>query len=76
MQTIETGDFKEARRCRRVQYSGLATAITLNGSNYRGNVFAVKEVGSAENRRWVVKFVPKQDKPTVARQERHKPAYL
>jgi hypothetical protein len=42
MQIIETDDPVEAQRCRRVQYSGNATAITLRGSEYVGVIKSVK----------------------------------
>ena len=67
MQTIETSESLEAQRCRRAQYSGLATVLTLNGSKYRGKVIAVKEVQSAQATCWIVRIAP-QPSP-------YKPAY-
>jgi hypothetical protein len=63
MLTIETADPLEAQRCRRRQYSGLATALILNGSRYVGTVLAVKEVQSAGSTRWIVRITPETKKP-------------
>src|SRR5882762_5730005 len=59
MQVIETNDPVEAQRCRRVQYVGIPTAVTLGGSKFVGLVQSVKqEVGP----RWIVTIIPKQPK--------------
>jgi hypothetical protein len=59
MQVIETNDPVEAQRCRRAQYVGLPTAVTLGGSKFVGLVQSVKqEVGP----RWIVTIIPKQPK--------------
>ena len=57
MQVIETNDPVEAQRCRRAQYVGITTAVTLGGSKFVGLVQSVKhEVGP----RWIVTIIPKQ----------------
>ncbi len=42
MQVIETNDPVEAQRCRRAQYVGFPTAVTLGGSKFVGLVQSVK----------------------------------
>jgi len=59
MQVIETNDPVEAQRCRRAQYTGRPTAVTLGGSKFLGLVRSVKEeVGP----RWIVTIIPKEAK--------------
>jgi len=59
MQVIETNDPVEAQRCRRAQYVGFPTAVTLSGSKFVGLVQSVKEeVGP----RWIVTIIPKEPK--------------
>jgi hypothetical protein len=59
MQVIETNDPVEAQRCRRAQYVGIPTAVTLGGSKFVGLVKSVKqEVGP----RWIITIIPKQPK--------------
>ena len=68
MQVIETNDPLEAQRCRRAQYVGLPTAVTLGGSRFVGLVQSVKqEVGQ----RWIVTIIPKQ--PKVFALQRYRP---
>ena len=43
MQVIETTDPVEAQRCRRAQYVGFPTAVTLGGSKFVGLVQSVKQ---------------------------------
>jgi hypothetical protein len=59
MQIIETDDPVEAQRCRRVQYSGHATAITLGGSEYVGVIKSVKQQAGP---RWIITIIPKETK--------------
>ena len=70
MRVIETKDPREAQRCRRAQYSGLASTSTLNGSTVRGVVRSVREETGAL---WVVTIIPKERK--VFALPRHKPSY-
>jgi hypothetical protein len=51
MQVIKTNDPVEAQRCRRAQYVGIPTAVTLGGS-------VKQEIGP----RWIVTIIPKQPK--------------
>jgi hypothetical protein len=70
VQRIQTSDAVEAQRCRRAQYSGLPTTITLNGLTIRGIVQSVRE----ENRAlWIVTVIPKVQK--IFTLPRHKPSY-
>jgi hypothetical protein len=70
MQIIETDDPVEAQRCRRVQYHGHPTAITLRGSKYVGVIKSVKEEAGP---RWIITIVPKETKAFA--RPRHRPSY-
>jgi hypothetical protein len=61
MQKIATSDSIEAQRCRRAQYSGQPTALTLSGSKISGFVQSVKEDRSGEAPRWIVTIIPKRE---------------
>ena len=64
MQIIETNDPVEAQRCRRVQYNGHPTSVTLGGSKFVGVVKSVKEeVGP----RWIITLSQKKPKPSRGR---------
>lgn len=54
MQTLETTDLKEARRCRIAQFSGRDTTLILGGSSVTGTVRAVKEDKSSNPPRWLI----------------------
>jgi hypothetical protein len=70
MQMIETKDPVEAQRCRRAQYSGCPTKVTLSGSTVLGLVRSVKEESGP---RWIVTIIPKE--PKVFALPRQKPTY-
>jgi hypothetical protein len=70
VEVIETKDPHEAQRCRRAQYSGLPTTITLNGSTIRGVVRSVKEEPGAL---WIVSIITKEQKDFAF--PRHRPSY-
>ena len=59
MQTVETTNPVEARRCRSAQYRGQPAEISLNGSRFFGMVRSVQEVRSSSPNRWIVTIVPK-----------------
>jgi hypothetical protein len=61
VQTVETLDSNEARRCRRAQYSGLPTALNLSGSAVLGLVRSVKEDRSGSAPRWIVTIIQKEE---------------
>jgi hypothetical protein len=64
-------DAVEAQRCRRAQYVGFPTAVTLGGSKFVGLVQSVKqEVGP----RWIVTIIPKQ--PEVFAVPRYRPHHI
>jgi hypothetical protein len=70
VEVIEISNPLEAQRCRRAQYSGLPTRISLNGATVRGVVRSVKEETGA---RWKVTIIPKAEKIFVL--PRHRPSY-
>jgi hypothetical protein len=59
MQTLETTDLKEARRCRIAQFSGRHATVTLGGASVTGLVRAVKEDKSRDPPRWFVTLIPR-----------------
>jgi hypothetical protein len=56
MQTIETTNPKEARRCRYALFLGEKKTVTLMGSTIRGVVYSVMEDCSVTPKRWIVKI--------------------
>jgi hypothetical protein len=54
VQTIETTDPKEARRCRYAQYRGEKATLTFMGSTVTGVVRSVMEDRSSSPTRWIV----------------------
>jgi hypothetical protein len=71
MQMIETTDPVEAQRCRRAQYAGFPTAVTLGGSKFVGLVQSVRqEVGP----RWIVTIIQRQ--PKVFALPRYRPNHF
>jgi hypothetical protein len=63
MQTIETTDPKEARRCRYAQHRGEKATLTLMGSTITGLVHSVMEDRSNSPTRWIVTIVAKRALP-------------
>ena len=60
MQTIETTNPLEVRRCRYAQYRGEKATLVLNGQIVTGFVRAIAEVKSSAPLRWTVTMVSKQ----------------
>jgi hypothetical protein len=56
MQTLETTEVLEARRCRYAQYGGQAKTVTVGGSTIRGVVRSVMEVAACTPKKWIVKI--------------------
>jgi hypothetical protein len=56
MQTFETTDALDARRCRYAQYSGLPKALLLCGSTVTGMVRSVEEDASCSPKKWIIKI--------------------
>ncbi|HEY0331307.1 MAG TPA: hypothetical protein VGC77_19670 [Rhodopseudomonas sp.] len=71
MQTLETTDLKEARRCRIAQFSGRSATLSLGGKSVTGLVRAVREDKSSAVPRWLVTIVADKPrtstKPTIIR---------
>ena len=57
VQTIETAELTEARRCRFAQYRGQKARLILNGVPVTGMIRAVKEDKSSTPMRWTVTVV-------------------
>ena len=57
MQTIETTNASEVRRCRFAQYRGLKATLILNGEPVTGMIRAVKQHSSSTPTRWTVTVV-------------------
>jgi hypothetical protein len=71
VQMFETRDAREAKRCRRAQYSGYPTEITVSGSRVLGIVRAVKE---EKGPLWIVTIFPTASK--VFSLPRHRPHHF
>jgi hypothetical protein len=59
MQTFETTQSIEARRCRYAQFGGRQASVTLSGVTVTGVVHSVMEDASSEPKRWIIKIVSK-----------------
>jgi hypothetical protein len=60
MQVHYTNDAKEARICRRAQFSGAVAAVRIADSVVTGIVHSVMEDAVSEPRGWTVKIIPKE----------------
>jgi hypothetical protein len=60
MQVLYTNDPNEARICRRVQFSGAITAVSVGAVVATGIVHSVMEETSNEPKRWTIKIIPKE----------------
>jgi hypothetical protein len=56
MQTFETTEVLEARRCRYAQYGGRPKTVEIGGSTITGMVRSVMEDASCTPTRWIVKI--------------------
>jgi hypothetical protein len=57
MQTFETTDPREAKRCRYAQFGGQPKTVTLCGSTITGMVRSVMEDASCTPKKWIIKIV-------------------
>jgi hypothetical protein len=58
MQTFETTDLNEARRCRIAQFSGTSRALKLGEASVTGFVRSVREVKSGPTPTWIITVLP------------------
>jgi hypothetical protein len=56
MQTFETTEALEARRCRYAQYAGQPKTVTVSGSTITGVVHSVIEAAACTPKKWIVKI--------------------
>jgi hypothetical protein len=56
MQTCETTEALEARRCRYAQYAGQPKTVTVGGSTITGIVRSVMEVAACTPTKWIIKI--------------------
>ena len=54
MQTLETTDLKEARRCRIAQFSGMRKTLKVGETSITGLVRSVREDSSRAELTWIV----------------------
>ena len=59
MQTIETSERVEVRRCRYAQFRGVPATLQLGGITIRGMVRSVMELKSGPTPRWAVTIILK-----------------
>jgi hypothetical protein len=64
MQTIETSNAKEARRCRFAQFSGRSATLVLSGAKVSGVVWSVKPDSAKAPSRWTVTIIPEDPQPS------------
>ena len=69
MQTLETTDLKEARRCRIAQFSGTSKTLKVGETSVTGFVRSVREVKSGNQPSWLITVVTQGHKtgPTASR---------
>ncbi|CAN5192648.1 hypothetical protein BH10PSE11_BH10PSE11_08310 [soil metagenome] len=68
---IETANVAEARRARRIQFSGLATKFEINGTTFAGKIIAVNE--DRLRKLWTIQCV---ESPFIERIATRKPRPL
>jgi hypothetical protein len=54
MQTVETTDCKEARRCRLAQFSGRNRTVAVSGRAFTGFVQSVRELKTSQGPTWTI----------------------
>lgn len=59
MQTFETTELSEARRCRYAQFGGRQASVTLCGATVTGIVHSVMEDASSKPKKWIIKIASK-----------------
>ena len=59
MQTIETSEQVEVRRCRYAQFRGVPATLQLGGITVRGMVRSVMELKTGPTPRWAVTIILK-----------------
>lgn len=59
MQTFETTQFIEARRCRYAQFGGRRASVTVCGVPITGIVHSVMEDASSKPKKWIIKIASK-----------------
>jgi len=59
MQTFETTESIDARRCRYAQFGGRQASLTLCGVTVTGIVHSVMEDASSKPKRWIIKIASK-----------------
>ena len=61
MQTFETTQPTEARRCRAAQFRGIPTRMSLSGVSVTGLVHSIREDALSEPKKWIIKIVLPKD---------------
>ena len=59
LQTFQTSDLVEARRCRRAQFAGRISTVQVSGASVTGFVHSVLEEPFIAPAQWTIKIVPK-----------------
>jgi hypothetical protein len=60
MQTFQTTDLNEVRRCRIAQFSGTSRALKVGDSSVTGFVRSVQEVKSGPTPTWIITVLPRK----------------
>ena len=56
METFETTDPQDAKRCRYAQFGGMPKTVTISGSTVTGMVRSVMEDASCTPTKWTIKI--------------------
>jgi hypothetical protein len=57
MQTFETTQASEARRCRAAQFKGMLSRINLSGVTVTGFVHSIREDALSDPKKWIIQIV-------------------
>lgn len=57
MQTFETTQVSEARRCRAAQFKGMPARMSLSGVTVTGFVHSIREDAVNDPKKWIIKIV-------------------
>ena len=68
IQTIETSDPNEAKRCRFAQFYGRIESVTSDEMSVTGLVRSVKEDRSASTARWIITIIPQKERACFTRE--------
>jgi hypothetical protein len=69
MQTLETTDPNEVRRCRIAQFSGRSTKLKVADTSITGIVRSIREGNSGAQRTWIITVIEREIGRSSTQQE-------